>query len=103
MTGPSGIERVKDEVEIAASQAQRGRPGLRLMAYHDQPAGDVVDAVAMFASGNRVTCMLEEPALVSEAFEVIEHRLVDDARGRPAAGGHAAALAAISWHASSRY
>ena len=46
---------------------------------------------------------IEEPAVVSEPFEVIEHRLVNVARSSHAAGGHAATLAVISRSASSRY
>ena len=39
--------------------------------------------------------MLEEPAVVSEPVEVIEHRLVQAARGSHAAGRHAATLAVM--------
>src|SRR5580700_7954664 len=103
MAGSRGIERVENEGEVAAGQAADGRPGLRLMAYDDQSAGDVVDAVAVLAPGDRVQGVLEEPAVVSEPFEVIEHRPVNVARGSHAAGGHAATLAVISRPASSRY
>jgi hypothetical protein len=103
VTGPRRIERVEDEGEVAAGQATDRRPGLRLMAYDDQPAGNVVDAVAVLAPGGRVEGVLEEPAVVSEPFEVIEHRLVNVARGSHAADGHAATLAVISRSASSRY
>ena len=42
------------------SQAADGRPGLRLMAHDDQPAGGVVDAIAVLAPGDRVEGVLEE-------------------------------------------
>src|SRR3984893_572440 len=73
------------------------------MAHDDQPAGGVVDAIAVLAPGDRAEGVLEKPAVVSEPFEVIEHRLVNVARGSRAAGGHAATLAVISRSASSRY
>jgi hypothetical protein len=49
-TGPRGIERVEDEGKVAASQAADDQPGLRLMAHDDQPAGGVVDAIAVSRS-----------------------------------------------------
>ena len=58
------------------------------MAHDDQSAGDVVEAIAVLAPGDRVEGVLEEPAVVSEPFEVIEHRLVNVARGSHATGGH---------------
>src|SRR5581483_365961 len=103
VTGPRRIERVKDEGEIAAGQAAGGRPGLQFMAHDDQPAGGVVDAIAVLAPGSRVTGVLEEPAVVGEPDEVIEHRLVSVARGSHAAGRHAATLAVINRPANSRY
>jgi hypothetical protein len=38
------------------------------MAYDDQPAGGVVDAIAVLAPGNREEGVLEEPAVVGEPF-----------------------------------
>jgi hypothetical protein len=73
------------------------------MAYHDQPAGDVIDAVAVLAPRDRMQGVLEQPAVVSEPFEMVEHRLVTAARRSHAADGHAATLAVISRPASSRY
>ena len=68
------------------------------MAHDDQPAGGVVKAVAVLAPGNRTQGVLEEPAVVGEPFEVIEHRLVNVTRG-----SHAATLAVMSRSARSRY
>ncbi|HEX5301868.1 MAG TPA: hypothetical protein VFW50_33245 [Streptosporangiaceae bacterium] len=73
------------------------------MTHDDQPAGGVVDAIAVLAPGDRVEGVLEEPAVVGEPAEVIEHRLGRVARRRHAAGSHAATLAVISRPASSRY
>src|SRR5258705_318568 len=101
VTGPRGVERVEDEGKVAVSQAADGRPGLRLMAHDDQPAGGVVDAIAVLVPGDRVEGVLEEPAVVGEPVEVIERRLVQAARGSHAAGRHAGTLAAISRPASS--
>src|SRR5689334_8549645 len=103
VTDPGGIERAEDEGEVTAGQTACGRPGFRLMAHHDQPAGGVVDAIAVLAPGGRVEGVLEEPALVGEPVQVIEHRLVGVAHGSHAAGRHAATLAVISRPASSRY
>ena len=50
----------------------------------------------MLAPGDRVAGVLEEPALVGEPVQVIEHRLVSVAHGSYAAGRHAATLAVIS-------
>src|SRR6185437_5662250 len=83
VTGSRGVERVEDEGKVAVSQAADGRPGLRLMAHDDQPAGGVVDAIAVLAPGDRVEGVLEEPAVVGEPVEVIERRLVQaDVRSR---------------------
>ena len=57
----------------------------------------------MLRSGIRAQGVLEQPAVVSKPFEVIEHRLVHVARGNHAAGGDAAMLAVTSRPASSRY
>jgi hypothetical protein len=65
MTCPRGIESVEDEGEVAAGQVAGSRPGLRLTANDDQPASDVVDAIAVLAPGDRVEGVLEEPAVIS--------------------------------------
>src|SRR3984957_13130492 len=98
VTGPRRIERVEDEGEVAAGQTAGGRPGFRLMAHDDQPAGGVVDAIAVLAPGDRMQSVLEEPAVVGEPFEVIEHRRANAGRG-----SHAATLDLISRPVSSRY
>ncbi len=59
VTGARGIERTEDEGKVAAGQSAGGWPGLRLMAHDDQPAGDVVNAVAVLMPGDRVKGMLK--------------------------------------------
>src|SRR5258708_23908343 len=88
MTGPAGIERVEDEGEVAAAEAGSGRPGPRFAAHNHQSAGHVVDAVAVLAPGEGVEGMLEQPAVVSEPFEGIEHRLANTPPRRPPARAH---------------
>src|ERR1700722_16270901 len=56
----------------------------------------------MLAPGDRVESVLEEPAIVGEPLEMIEHRLADIRGGGDAAGCHAATLAGIRGQASSR-
>ena len=73
------------------------------MTHDDQPAGGVVDAIAVLAPRDRVAGVFEEPAVVGEPVEVIEYRLVDIAHGSHAAGRHAATLAMIRRPVSSRY
>src|SRR5258708_31433754 len=92
MTGPAGIERVEDEGEVAAAEAGGGRPGPRLAAHNHQPAGHVVDAVAVLAPGEGVEGMLEQPAVVREPFQGIEHPLANTPPRRLPSGGHSAPL-----------
>jgi hypothetical protein len=72
VAGPSGFERGEDEDEVAARQAARARARLWITARHDQPAGDVIHAIAMLAPGDTAERMLEQAPVVGKPFEVNE-------------------------------
>ena len=73
MTPAVAVERATDEVEVEVreSAAERGvRP--RFAAHDDEPAGDVVDAVAVLGSRLGQQRMFEDATPVGEPVQMIE-------------------------------
>ena len=83
------------EVEVAAPQGDQFLGWRRFAAHHDQAAGHVVDAVAVFVPGHDSLGVLEQADVVGQALQVPERH------GRRAHTG-VPALASVSSDASSR-